>query len=73
MTAVVGGLVLLALGMDVAGLGAIITPVAGLVAVFITNRVLPRERGTAKRDDSTELLRQMLEQVREDSAPSRDS
>jgi uncharacterized membrane protein len=73
MTAVVGGLVLLALGMDVAGLGAIITPVAGLVAVFITNRVLPRGRGTEERDDSAELLRQMLEQVRDDSSPSSES
>jgi uncharacterized membrane protein len=70
MTAVVGGLVLLALGMDVAGLGAIITPVAGLVAVFITNRVFPRGLGSAKRDDSAELVRQMLEQVRDDNSPS---
>jgi uncharacterized membrane protein len=41
---ILGGIGLLALGKPIAGLGAIITPIAGLVLVFVTNRLKPADQ-----------------------------
>ena len=60
--AIVGGIVLLALGKEIAGLGAIITPVAGLVVAFIANRTIGR--GMNKKDpNSQDLSQELIEDI----------
>lgn len=52
MTAVVGGIVLIALGKPTGGFVAIITAITGLVAVFITGKVFQWKERQAKQGGS---------------------
>ncbi len=61
--AVVGGIVLLAMGRDAGGLGAIITPVVGLVAVFIVNRAFPGNRLNAGGEVPNEVLDKLVQKL----------
>ncbi|MCY4638570.1 MAG: DUF2335 domain-containing protein [Acidobacteria bacterium] len=51
LTAVIGGCVLIALGKDASGLTAIVTALAGLVAVFVYGRRKDAEERREKRSD----------------------
>ncbi len=53
--AILGGIGLLAFGKSVAGLGTIITAVAGLVLVFRANRPRPAERRNEEKPDAASL------------------
>lgn len=60
-----GGIVLLGLGRDVGGLGAIITPVVGLVAVFIVNRAFPGTKSNASGEVPNEVLDKLMQKLTE--------
>lgn len=63
----IGGIVLTAIGRDVGGLAAIITPVVGLVAVFIVNRAFPARRQSLPADIVNTILSQLSNEDHPDS------
>lgn len=58
-TAILGGLVLIFLDKSTAGLGAIITPTAALIAAFIANQVNAKNRSSV----STDMAKQVVDSL----------
>ena len=68
ITAILGGIVLIALDKQAAGLGAIITPTAAIIAAFIANQVSARKRNSTVADKVKITIEELVSKMTDPAA-----